>query len=261
MNPTTPAPFALAVRGDDHHHDRSRDAAGRTPADVAAGRTFLGLGPAVLAALDGDGYAPSRASPHGCFRVLTPKDASLPSIEVDVPLDRVPDGALGRHVAAGLRGADAGILSPPCAELRERRAAERCDAAFSALARAIGAGRVPVDDPSFDSAWIHAATPWSRAVLHCRSAKGVLRSLPLPDASVPQGGTLIVSAEPDRTSLRRPACAGACSPGRCRSEPPRRPTRPGSCGRWRAGPAEAGFVAQIRSDEGLTPGRTEKRKE
>jgi hypothetical protein len=49
-------PFSLRVHGEDHHHDRNRDAQGRTPSDVAAEQEFLHRTSTVIHALRDGGY-------------------------------------------------------------------------------------------------------------------------------------------------------------------------------------------------------------
>lgn len=49
-------------------------------------------------------------------------------------------------------------------------------------------------DPELDSVWVHAGTPWSRAVVHCRGRTGIIRSIPIDDDVLDPCATAIVQS-------------------------------------------------------------------
>jgi hypothetical protein len=199
-------PFNLDVRGEDHHHDRTRDAQGRMPSDVDAEQEFLHRSPTMAVSLREGGYRLVTGRDKGGWRDVKSLRKELPDIEIDVPLQRFDDDAdVAVAIAVALGAGSSDIHHPPHPSATERLANERHDAAFAFLARSIAEGAVPMDDPMLDCVWIHAGTPWSRAVMHCRARNGIISSVPIPD------GTL------------DPCASAVVQPYGCMDDPARRP--------------------------------------
>lgn len=186
-------PFALTVRGEDHHHDRTRDAAGRTPADVDSQQRFLHESSTVIHALRDGRYRIVPDGKRGGWRDVKSRDRDRPDIDLDIPRARFEEGPdLTNAIADALTGASSRIHNPPSPHEAERLAQERHDAAFALIVRAVSEGSIAMDDPALDCVWIHAGTPWSRAVMHCRARTGIISSIPIEDGVLDPVASLVI---------------------------------------------------------------------
>lgn len=190
----TVRPFTLHVRGEDHHHIRTLDRNGRKPSDVKACDTFMAKSERVIAALMGGRYRPEKTPVFGSFRTLSAQGPGLPDIEIDIPLVRCTDVDLPTAVASAMQAGrlTAGAEVDP--SHAERMADERYDAARAAIVLAVAEGSIPTEDPLLDNVWAHAATPWSRAVIHCRARKSLITSIPIDDGILHPAATLILDS-------------------------------------------------------------------